>query len=58
MPAVVCCGVTVLKVLLIAVAGVEQRFQIVLLHFLSDDLLQCLRLEHLIGLLLGAQFDQ
>ncbi len=58
MPAVVCCGVTELKVLLITIAGLEQRLEIVLLHLLTDDLLQLLSLEHLIGVLLCAQFDQ
>jgi hypothetical protein len=42
----------------IAVACLEQRFEIVLLHFLADHLLQLLGLEHLIGVLLGAQLDQ
>ena len=44
--------------LLISVADLEQRFEIVLLHLLANHLLQLLSLEHLIGVLLGAQFDQ
>ena len=36
----------------------EERLEIVLLHFLSNDLLQRLRLEHLIRFLLCAQFDK
>ena len=51
-------GRNVVEVLLITISGLEKRFQVVLLHFLSNDLLQRLRLEHLIGLLLGAQFNQ
>ena len=46
------------EVLLITVAQQKQRLEIVLLNLLPDHLLQRLRLQHLIGLLLRAQFDQ
>ena len=45
-------------VLLIGAAGLKQRLEIVLLHFLADHLLHGLRLEHLIRLLLRPELDQ
>ena len=46
------------EVLLIPVAGLEQRLEIVLLHLLANDLLQCLPLQNLICFLLRTQLDQ
>ena len=44
--------------LLITIAGLEQRLEIVLLNFLTNHLLKLLGLEHLICVLLGTQLDQ
>src|SRR6185437_3296665 len=44
--------------LLITIAGLEQRLEIVLLNLLANHLLKLLGLEHLICVLLGAQLDQ
>ena len=48
----------VVEILLIAVACLKERFEIVLLDLLPNDLLQRLCLKNLICLLLGPQFDQ
>src|SRR4051794_39992879 len=48
----------VVEVLPIAVPRLEERLEIILLHFLANDQLQCLALQDLIGLLLRAQLDQ
>ena len=47
-----------IEILLIAGAGLEQRFEIVLLHLLADHLLHSLCFKNLVGLLLRAQLDQ
>jgi hypothetical protein len=44
--------------MLIDTSSLEEGFQIVLLYFPPDELLQSLRLEHLVRLLLSAEFDQ
>lgn len=51
-------GSDTIEVLLVIVGRREERFQIVLLHFLTNKLLKCLRLEDLVRFLLGSQLDQ
>ena len=46
------------EILLIPVSKQKQGLQIILLNLLADHLLQCLHLQHLVGLLLSAQFDE
>ena len=58
MPAALVCGAIRVVVLLVGAPGLEERFEVVLLHFLADHLLQGLRLKHLIRLLLRPELDQ
>ena len=51
-------GREIVEILLITIASLEKRLQVVLLDLLTNDLLQRLALQDLIGLLLGSQFDQ
>jgi hypothetical protein len=46
------------EVLLVTIAGLKERLEVILLNLLSDELLQRLRLEELVGFLLRAQLDQ
>ena len=51
-------GCEIVEILLITVASLKERLQVVLLQFLANDLLQRLPLQDLIGFLLRAKFDE